>query len=396
MSFTGNLRTVAFPDILQLLSTGKKTGILAITKGTTQKEVCFKDGNIIYASSKNSEEDYLGGLLVRRGRLAKADLDRAIHLHKSTGKRLGMVLVEMELFSREEISDCLRIQVEEIIYNLFSWPEGDFVFQEGKLPQVKDLLVELQTVNVIMEGTRRIDEWLEIQKALPKDNAVLKVTANPSTKAGDLTFSLEEFQVLSVINGDRSMPEILEASPVGEFETYRGVYGLISAGIVTASGERDIKDKENPREEEQLWWLVLKVYSACFDAVGRILERKLGPQNSRVTEMSATYRQGVWAYFTGLGSSDFRTNFENFHRAIQKIPKEARLHKILSGLNHILSEQLVFVKSLLGRNVLRTLESEIRKGISLPLAEKRSLTTKYDLENGVFQVLKDSRKSSLT
>ena len=39
MSFTGNLKTVAFPDILQLLSSGKKTGI----SGNNQEKYSERD-----------------------------------------------------------------------------------------------------------------------------------------------------------------------------------------------------------------------------------------------------------------------------------------------------------------------------------------------------------------
>jgi hypothetical protein len=393
MSFTGNLKTVAFPDILQLLSTGKKTGILTITKGPAQKEICFKTGNIIYATSKNASEDFLGTLLLKRGRINKTELERALLLHKSTGKRLGMVLVDMELFSREEIADCLKLQVEEIVYNLFSWDEGEFIFAEGKLPQIKDIFVELATMNVIMEGTRRIDEWLEIQKTLPRDSETLRIVLNPRVKASDITLSLEEFQVLSMVNGDRTLPDIIESSPVGEFATYRGIHKLLQAGLIEAAGAKVTEVKDDPNEEEQLWWLVLRLYSACFDAVRRTLERKLGPDNDRVNEMLSTYRKGVWAYFTGLGSSDFRTNFTNFQRTVQKIPKEARVHKLLSGLNHILAEQLAFVRDILGENVLRTVESEIKKEVSIPLAERRKVSAKYDLESDIFQVLKDSKRS---
>jgi len=392
MSFTGNLKTVAFPDILQLLSTGKKTGILAITRGQTQKEICFKSGNIIYANSKNDEGDFLGNLLMRRGRITKVDLEKALHLHRSTGKKLGIVLVDMELFSREEIADCLKLQVEEIIYNLFSWPEGEFVFQEGKLPQVKDVLVELQTMNVIMEGTRRIDEWIEIQKNLPKENEILRVVVAPRTKKDELVLSLEEFQILSLIDGERTVPEIASRSPIGEFPTYRGIYKLVHGGLVEIVGAKAAQPKVNPKEEEQLWLLILRLYTACFDSIRRKLERKLGSQNSRVNEMLATYRKGVWAYFTGIESSDIQANYEGLNRTLQKIPKEARVHRILSGLNHILYEQLFFVRSFLGVNILRSVESEIKKSISLPLAEKRSINTKYDLENDIFQVISDSKK----
>ena len=97
-------------------------------------------------------------------------------MHKTSGKRIGQVLVEMKLVSREELGLYLKQQIEEIIYNLFSWKEGEFVFREGQLPASREGLFELNTMNVIMEGTRRIDEWVEIQKVLPRDNQVLCVS----------------------------------------------------------------------------------------------------------------------------------------------------------------------------------------------------------------------------
>ncbi len=395
MAFTGNLNTIAFPDILQLLSTGKKTGALSITLGEAQKEICFKDGNIIYATSRNSDEDLLGNLLLRRGRISKIDLERALMLQRSSGKRIGMTLVDMELFSREEIAGCLKLQVEEIVYNLFSWESGDFIFQEDMLPEIKDVLVNLTTVNVIMEGTRRIDEWLEIRKSLPKDDEVLRVMMSPQIKSDELVFSLEEFNVFSVINGKRSLSEIVSVSPVGEFATYRGIHALLAMKLIENIGARSADEVENPKEEEQLWWLILKLYSACFDAIRRNLQRKLGSDNMKVNELLGTYQKGVWAHFTNFRSSDPRENFANFHRTIQKIPKEARVHKLLTGLNWILAEQLAIVRSLLGVNVLRTVESEIKKEISLPTAEKRKVSTKFDLETDIFRVLKESKRTSV-
>ncbi len=378
-----------------MLSTGKKTGILAITRGNVQKEICFKDGNIIYANSKNDAGDFLGNLLIRRGKITKVELEKALHLHKSSGKRLGMVLVDMGLFGKEEISDCLRLQIEEIIYNLFSWPEGEFIFQEGKLPQVRDVFVELQTMSIIMEGTRRIDEWLEIQKALPKDNEILKVVLSPQMRKGEISLSLEEFQVLSTVDGQRTLPDILSISPIGEFPTYRGIHKLIQAGLVETAGTRAVEASADPNEDEQLWMLILRLYSACFEAIRRKLERMFGSQNVRVNEMLATYRKGVWAYFTGIESTDIRSNFQGFQRTVQKIPKEARLHRILTGLNYILAEQLSFVRSMLGINVLRAVESEIKKSVSLPLAEKRAICAKYDLEDDIFQVIRGTKKTAV-
>ena len=141
MSLSGNLKTVAFPDILQLLSTGKKSGVLECSTATRQKEVAFKDGNIVFASSVNSSEDLLGNMLLKRGKISKSDLERAIKLHKQTGRQLGTTLIDMGLFEKAEITDCLKLQIEEIVYNLFSWQTGDFCFHEGDSPKNAPFLV---------------------------------------------------------------------------------------------------------------------------------------------------------------------------------------------------------------------------------------------------------------
>jgi len=392
MSFTGNMKTVAFPDILQLLSGGKKTGILVITKGNIQKEICFKDGNIIYAQSRNADEDYLGTLLLKQGRISKVDLDRALYLHKSTGKKLGMVLVDMELFSRNEIATCLKLQIEEIVYNMFSWHDGEFVFQEGKLPQDKDFFTELNTMNILMEGTRRIDEWVEIQKGLPKDNETLRIVLNPSVKSGEVNLTLDQFQILSLITGDRTMPDIIADSPVGEFVTFRGVYQLINSGLVEIAGTKIQDKKENATEQEHLWWLLLKLYTICFAAIRRNLEKKLGSDNDKINERLGNYNTGVWGYFFAAGSSDFQSNLIKFKKTIKKIPHEVQVHKLLTGLNQILVEQMSMVSTLLGDNVKRQVISDIKKEIAMPLAEKRDINSKYGLENELYKVLNEYRQ----
>ena len=183
MGLTGNLKTVSFPDILQLLATGKKTGTLQISTNSRQKEIVFEDGNIIFASSINASEDLLGNLLLKRGKISKSDLEQAIALHKQTGRQLGTTLVDMNLFEKDEVIECLKMQIEEIVYNLFSWPEGEFKFAENAMPKSMPMTVELSTMSVIMEGTRRIDEWVEIEKVLPPDDVKLMLTKAPGTHA---------------------------------------------------------------------------------------------------------------------------------------------------------------------------------------------------------------------
>ena len=140
MSLAGNLKTVSFPDILQLLATGKKTGILEVKTATRQKEVAFKGGNIIYASSLNSNEDLLGNMLLRQGRITKHDLERAISLHKQTGRQLGTPLIDMNLFDKEELINRKFKETESITDDDPKEPTEHVPGIEEFIVNVKDII----------------------------------------------------------------------------------------------------------------------------------------------------------------------------------------------------------------------------------------------------------------
>ena len=86
MSLNGNLNTLSFPDLLQLISSSKKTGVLTLMRQAQRKEIYFREGNIVYATSSNTEEELIGNLLMRLGKLSQAELDQVIKLHRATGK----------------------------------------------------------------------------------------------------------------------------------------------------------------------------------------------------------------------------------------------------------------------------------------------------------------------
>ncbi len=393
MSLSGNLQTVSFPDILQLLATGKKTGVLECKTATRQKEVTFKDGNIIYASSVNSNEDLLGQMLLKRGRISKSDLERAITLHKQTGRQLGTTLMDMNLFTKEEIADCLKLQIEEIVYNLFSWQEGDFIFHEGASPKSTPLLIELNTMNVIMEGTRRIDEWMEIQKVLPPDDVLLQIAKSPKVAREELTLSLDEFRMLSLINGDRTLPELIDLSPMGEFVTCRAIYRLVVNHLVEVAGKREESSLEEEDEEEVIMSIIFHLFSNCFHRIRSCVQEVVGDYNTRFGTFAAQYRTGLLTYFPGVSpDSDLMPSFDRFLAAVREIPATRRYHVLMSGLEKMISEQLVYVYRLLGESVYRDTVTRVKKEISSPLATRRELVKRYNIEDDFYGTIKRADK----
>lgn len=393
MSLAGNLKTVNFADILQLLSAGKKTGILQVNGGVRSKEVAFREGNIIYASAVGSAEDMLGSLLLKRGRLSKEDLERAIVMHKQSGRALGETLIDMKVFSSEEVSECLRMQVEEIVYNLFSWPEGEFDFKEGAQPVGAPFLLEMPTMSVIMEGTRRIDEWVEIQKVLPSDDVLLKISHSFQPEGEDVSLSLDEFRILPLISGERSVPQIIDLSPIGEFPSYRALYKLIVSGHIEAAGRAgsvSITGMEN--EEEVVLQTIFYLYNNCLCKVRSAVCELFGENSPAAVRFFEIARQagrsGLLTHFSAEGwdPSD-PSAFDRFYAAVIKIPAPIRLHSLMSALESYLSDQLELLFRFLGSSQYRGAVSQIKKEISAPLASRRELVKRYQIDENFYSAL---------
>ncbi|MBN2226432.1 MAG: DUF4388 domain-containing protein [candidate division Zixibacteria bacterium] len=384
MSLTGNLKTVSFPDILQLLSTGKKTGVLQISTSTRQKEIAFRSGNIIHASSINSSEDLLGNLLLKLGKISKTDLERAIVMHKQTGRQLGTTLVDMNLFEKEEVIECLRIQIEEIVYNLFSWEEGEFKFIENAEPKKIAFPVELSTMNVIMEGTRRIDEWVEIQKVLPPDDVLLRLAPITKTKRDEITLSMDEFKLLPLINGERTIPDLIETSPIGEFVTYRAIYKLIITGLVQAAGRATIRTESVENEDEVILSILFTLYNNCFYRIRSLIEEIVGEANPMYNKFLSSFRNGFLMFFPGYDpGADTSPTFDKFYMEIMKIPAPVRLHTVMTTLENMLSHQLEYVYCFLGEGVYRQAVGKVRREVSEPLALRRELVKRYQIDENL-------------
>src|SRR3954471_24293813 len=112
MAIKGSLKEASLPDVLQLLSMGKKTGCLSVTHRNNFGNIYFDKGRISYASIVN-RRDRLGDMLVKNEVITQAQLDAAIAAQvKKRDKRLGELLVEQESLSREKLPEFIRIQIQ--------------------------------------------------------------------------------------------------------------------------------------------------------------------------------------------------------------------------------------------------------------------------------------------
>lgn len=243
MDLQGNLETFKLPDILQLLSQSRKNGTLGIQRDSDIVMVYFSEGQIIYAYGPR-QTHHLGQMLKSRDKITPLQLTEAVKMQTEGGKnskRLGQILMEMSAVDRADIIEVVTEQVEELLYSMLSWETGSFKFYENQYPTDEEVTVKLSTENIILEGLRRLDEMNHLRDSLPAMDATLSIAQTFEGHRIDVALSPEEWNLLALIDGRRTIRDLVEVSNLSEVESLKRLAALKLAGLVT---EAEIVESE--------------------------------------------------------------------------------------------------------------------------------------------------------
>jgi tetratricopeptide (TPR) repeat protein len=241
MAIKGSLKEASLPDVLQLLSMGKKTGCLAVTHRNNFGYIYFDKGLISYASIVN-RRDRIGDILMKAGVITQTQLDAAINaqaLHRD--KRIGDLLVAQGAVKREQLHAQIRVQIEEAVYYLFTWTQGTFNFESDVRPEEQDFLVSINPESLLLEGARRVDEWSLIEKKIPTLDLVFDLDVTKLRESG-VTIEEDQNKIAQLLDGRRDVAAIIEESGLGEFEVGKAIYGLLTAGFAQRVGKSKLEN----------------------------------------------------------------------------------------------------------------------------------------------------------
>jgi hypothetical protein len=235
VAIEGPLRELGIHDVFQLLDLSRKTGTLAVTSELRDNEgtVLFENGRVVAATIK-SNPHRIGDLLVRSGKVAEGDIVRArsAQLEHGDQRLLGEILLEMGAITAKELERQVRMQIEAVIFELLSWREGFFRFEEGIVAEHGGAVVKISTESLLMEGARRIDEWSRIADRVPSLAAIPHLTPVQGDHAPQLDLLPFEWEVLSMIDGEHDLRFIATQVGKSDFDVAKVAYGLTSTGVV--------------------------------------------------------------------------------------------------------------------------------------------------------------------
>jgi tetratricopeptide (TPR) repeat protein len=240
------IKHMTVPRLFQGLSTARKTGTAVFKKTGSTAEVRFRDGDMVFASSKPEVEGLAAGL-ARSGTITTAQFEASAELAKKTSRRQEAILVELGFVTPADLVEGERDQVKQTILSLFLWKDGSFEFQEGNIPRDEILPLRVSTGNLILAGIELID-WKTVKKALPHLTTVLRPGRDVSALFQDVALSPEQKEVLLLVNGKRTIEEICADSGIGDFNTLKTLYAFLTLRMAEEGAISTEEDAAQARE----------------------------------------------------------------------------------------------------------------------------------------------------
>jgi hypothetical protein len=227
----GDLGCFEVPDLLTFLNLGRRTGALVMERTDYETKLYLREGRPVFATS-TADQLRFGAMLVKMGKLSEESMERLAGKQRSS--RIGQILLQEKILTEEELSVLLKVQVSEVIFDTFEWRDGEFTFYDHVAAPATAVTLEMDVQNLIIEGVRRIDDLERVAQAMPDRQFVVEALVNPQRVKQSVTLMPEEWRVFFVVDGRRTIAEILRLVGNGdETQTLLILHRLAAAKIVT-------------------------------------------------------------------------------------------------------------------------------------------------------------------
>ncbi|MDQ7035874.1 MAG: DUF4388 domain-containing protein, partial [Anaerolineae bacterium] len=196
MPLQGNIRDFSTTQLLNLVNLSRRTGMLTIFEavptgekdamknekmaaGAERAKVAFNKGKLVYATLSDRDNG-LVAVLNKAGKLT--DSQAKVLREKAKGisdKALAMRLIGAKYVTQADIVNCIKNHILDVVYNLTTWVEGPFRFDDNMTPTSDNILIPIELENVIIEASRRQQDVLKINAVIEDLDVSLRFPENP-------------------------------------------------------------------------------------------------------------------------------------------------------------------------------------------------------------------------
>lgn len=169
MAFTGDLEQLPIVDVIQLLNSTRKSGILRVKGRKGESQLVFKDGYIVSANHLDNSVR-IGQVLVEMGFVTEQKIDDALQKQQATVANrlpLAIMLIEMGTLREQDAHKALQHLIEMTLVEILTWKRGTFTLDHlvdtvtcdfKYYPERMSHEVNVNTQSILMDALRIFDE----------------------------------------------------------------------------------------------------------------------------------------------------------------------------------------------------------------------------------------------
>lgn len=290
MALEGTLADFGIGEILQLIGSQQKTGILFVegTGETEEVQVFFRGGKVIRCDvARRDKRDLIGNMMAAAMVISREQLGAALDTQKKTLKRVGDILVEEGTVTPELLQEFTELQTRETLGRLFQWKKGKYRF-DGKPPGfARPNITPIACENLLMEGVRMMDEWPLIQARINNPDTVFKAIKT-------IADSESEAEALDRILDDAFSEFVDRTSPPADQSQPRSKQANATAGKLTRNDRRTFAYVDGKRTVAQLIDMTrLGEFEACKSLLSLLTEGYIAPVKATAARSGDTLRRRV-------------------------------------------------------------------------------------------------------
>jgi CheY-like chemotaxis protein len=233
-ALAGDISVISIAEVLQLLDLQRQSGVLSIFTRYSEITLYVKQGRLEFAAARGLRVEFrIGRYLVEDGAITRDELQTVLDNRAGSKRLLGELLIQLGMATEEQVRRALVRQTTELVYEVVRWNKGRFAFMVGaETPAATKAALAIETGGLVMEGFRRVDEWRLIEGSFDFDEVLYHDTVAIERLGEDANLTRQERAVLSAIDGERTIREIVDLTGGSSFELCKIVYQFLNSRLV--------------------------------------------------------------------------------------------------------------------------------------------------------------------
>ncbi|MHC4861180.1 MAG: tetratricopeptide repeat protein, partial [Planctomycetota bacterium] len=335
------LEVFDFGLLLQALSQSLKVGALRVRSRLGEKYIYFSRGKLKAIYTRRSRIR-IGRILYNLRVIEKKDLKQVVD-DQEAGKvdlPLGEELLARGLVSQENLDAAVRYQMMEELLEIFYWKDYSYEFISGaperSIQSISDDLTRVggsQDINdLLLNVSRIIDDMEKFNRVIPSVRDVYELTVNPEEYWAREGRSPQLYQLLTIIDGQRDLREILRDMRMNRFAVIELLCRLRVEGIIRPKnsfellmlGENNLK-VFSPEKLERIYQRVRELGVEGFDVSLKLasVNRELG-KHQKAAELYVEHAEKA------LADGESKKAEEGARRAVELFPGSAVMRELLT------------------------------------------------------------------